>query len=69
MFHEHDFLRGPLSYVDRRVTVTFYMGESAWFIVLAFIVITAVVIHEILTRRAVKRRGLSEIEDRPTDGQ
>jgi hypothetical protein len=53
----------------RRVTVTFYTGESAWFIVLAFIVLTAVVTHEILTRRAVKRRGLSEVEDRPTDGQ
>jgi hypothetical protein len=49
--------------------VTFYAGESAWFVVLAFIVVTTVIIHEIITRRAEKRRGITDVEDRPTDGQ
>jgi|HigsolmetaAR203D_1030402.scaffolds.fasta_scaffold11012_2 hypothetical protein len=53
----------------RRVIVTFYMSESAWFVALAFVVVSAVIIHEIVTRRRNGRRGDSGTKDRPADGQ
>jgi len=49
--------------------VTFYMSESAWFVALAFVVVSAVIIHEIVTRRRNGRRGDSGTKDRPADGQ
>lgn len=69
MFHEHAAGQNTSSQTDRRVTVTFFAGESAWLIVLAFIVVTTVVIYEIITRRSGKRSSVTEIEDRSTDGR
>jgi len=69
MFHEHHLLLRQHFHTDRRVIVTFYTNESAWFVALAFIVVAAVVIHEIVTRRRNGRRGDSGTNDRPADGQ
>lgn len=49
--------------------MTFYAGESAWFVVLAFVVVSAVIVHEIVTRRKGNRRNVSETEDRSGNGR
>ena len=50
--------------------MTFYMGEPSWFIALAFVVVSLVIVHEIVTRRRNGRRDVSGTEERRSvDGQ
>jgi len=65
-FTKHEPIHGPEPdyMAARRVIVTLYAGESAWLVVAAFIVVSAVIVHEIVTRRGGWGRGKSRRNDR-----